>query len=116
MILLLTSLEVFQNVKLLPFLGSIALLLVTYIFTNEITKNRKAGIISLLFLIQSYTFLKYDSFAMYENFWVLFYVLSLYLIYKKFYTSCISYALSIFTKAFTAIFLSLIHISEPTRP
>ena len=107
MILLLTSLEVFQNVKLLPFLGSIALLLVTYIFTNEITKNRKAGIISLLFLIQSYTFLKYDSFAMYENFWVLFYVLSLYLIYKKFYTSCVSYALSIFTKAFTAIFLPL---------
>jgi len=107
MILLIASLEIFQNVKLLPFLGSIALLLVTYIFTNEITKNRKAGIISLLFLIQSYTFLKYDSFAMYENFWVLFYVLSLYLIYKKFYTSCISYALSIFTKAFTAIFLPL---------
>ncbi len=107
MVLLITSLEVFQNVKLLPFLGSIALLLVTYIFTNEITKNRKAGIISLLFLIQSYTFLKYDSFAMYENFWVLFYVLSLYLIYKKFYTSCISYALSIFTKAFTAIFLPM---------
>ena len=107
MILLIASLEIFQNVKLLPFLGSIALLLVTYIFTNEITKNRKAGIISLLFLIQSYTFLKYDSFAMYENFWVLFYVLSLYLIYKKFYTSCVSYALSIFTKAFTAIFLPL---------
>ncbi len=107
MLLLITSLEVLQNVKLLPFLGSIALLLITYIFTNEITKNRKAGIISLLFLIQSYTFLKYDSFAMYENFWVLFYVLSLYLIYKKFYTSCISYALSIFTKAFTAIFLPL---------
>ena len=44
---------------------------------------------------------------MYENFWVLFYVLSLYLIYKKFYTSSISYALSILTKAFTAIFLPL---------
>jgi hypothetical protein len=107
MILLIGSLEIFQNVKLLPFLGSIALLLVTYIFTNEITKNRLAGIISLLFLIQSYTFLRYDSFAMYENFWVLFYVLSLYLIYKKFLTSPISYALSIFTKAFTAIFLPL---------
>ena len=107
MILLIGSLEIFQNVKLLPFLGSISLLLVTYFFTNEITKNRLAGIISLLFLIQSYTFLRYDSFAMYENFWVLFYVLSLYLIYKKFYTSSISYALSILTKAFTAIFLPL---------
>ena len=107
MILLITSLEVFQNVKLLPFLGSIALLLVTYILTNEITKNRVAGIISMLFLLQSYTFLRYDSFAMYENFWVVFYILSLYLIYKKFFTSAISYALSILTKAFTAIFLPM---------
>ena len=107
MILLIASLEIFQNVKIIPFIGSIALLITTYFFTKEITKNRFAGIVSILVLIQSYTFLKYDTFAMYENFWVLFYVLSLYLIYKKFYTSCISYALSIFTKAFTAIFLPL---------
>ena len=107
MILLITSLEIFQNVKIIPFLGSIALLLTTFYLTKEITKNKLAGIISLLVLIQSYTFLKYDSFAMYENFWVLFYILSLYLISKKFYTSSISYALSILTKAFTAIFLPL---------
>ena len=107
MILLITSLEIFQNVKVIPFLGSIGLLITTYFLTKEITKNRLAGIISLLVLIQSYTFLKYDSFAMYENFWVLFYVLSLYLIFKNFYTSSISYALSILTKAFTAIFLPL---------
>ena len=107
MILLITSLEIFQNVKIIPFLGSIALLITTYIFTNEITKNRLAGIISLLVLLQSYTFLRYDTFAMYENFWVLFYVLSLYLIFKNFYSSSISYALSILTKAFTAIFLPL---------
>ncbi len=107
MILLIGSIEIFQNVKIIPFLGSIALLLVTYFFTNEITKNRFAGIISLLFLMQSYTFLRYDSFAIYENFWVVFYVLSLYLIYKKFFTSSISYALSILTKAFTAIFLPM---------
>ena len=107
MILLITSLEIFQNVKIIPFLGRIALLLTTFYLTKEITKNKLAGIISLLVLIQSYTFLKYDSFAMYENFWVLFYILSLYLISKKFYTSSISYALSILTKAFTAIFLPL---------
>ncbi len=107
MILLIGSIEIFQNVKIIPFLGSIALLLVTYFFTNEITKNRLAGIFSLIFLLQSYTFLRYDSFAMYENFWVVFYVLSLWLIYKKFFTSSISYALSILTKAFTAIFLPM---------
>ena len=62
MILLITSLEIFQNVKIIPFLGSIALLVVTYLFTTEITKNRLSGIIAFLFLIQSYTFLKYDSY------------------------------------------------------
>jgi hypothetical protein len=61
----------------------------------------------MLVLIQSYTFLKYDSFAMYENFWVLFYVLSLYAIYKKWQLSSVSYILSIFTKSFTAVFLPL---------
>ncbi len=107
MILLLTSLEILGNVKIIPFLGSIALLLTTYVFTKQVTNNRLAGIIAMLVLIQSYTFLKYDSFAMYENFWVLFYVLSLYAIYKKWQLSSISYILSIFTKTFTAIFLPL---------
>nr|AIE96542.1 hypothetical protein [uncultured marine thaumarchaeote AD1000_80_F03] len=107
MILLLTSLEILGNVKIIPFLGSIALLLTTYVFTKQITNNRLAGIIAMLVLIQSYTFLKYDSFAMYENFWVLFYVLSLYAIYKKWQLSSVSYILSIFTKTFTAIFLPL---------
>ncbi len=107
MILLIASLEIFQNVKIIPFIGSLALLLTTYFFTKEITKNNLAGIVSVLVLIQSSTFLKYDTFAMYENFWVLFYVFSLYLIFKKFYLSSISYALSILTKAFTAIFLPL---------
>ena len=107
MILLLTSLEILGNVKIIPFLGSIALLLTTYVFTKQVTNSRLAGIIAMLVLIQSYTFLKYDSFAMYENFWVLFYVLSLYAIYKKWQLSSVSYILSIFTKTFTAIFLPL---------
>ena len=107
MILLLTSLEILGNVKIIPFLGSIALLLTTYVFTKQVTNNRLAGIIAMLVLIQSYTFLKYDSFAMYENFWVLFYVLSLYAIYKKWQLSSVSYILSIFTKTFTVIFLPL---------
>ena len=103
MILLIASLDIFQNVKIIPFLGSIALLVTTYFLTKEITQNRLAGIVSMLILIQSYTFLRYDSFAMYENFWALFYVVSLYVILKKHYLSSISYILSILT-------LSLIHI------
>ena len=107
MILLLTSLEILGNVKIIPFIGSIALLITTYFFTKQITNNRLAGIIAVLVLIQSYTFLRYDSFAMYENFWVLLYILSLYTVYKKWQLSSVSYILSIFTKTFTAIFLPL---------
>ena len=107
MILLLTSLEILGNVKIIPFIGSIALLITTYFFTKQLTNNRLAGIIAVLVLIQSYTFLRYDSFAMYENFWVLLYILSLYTVYKKWQLSSVSYILSIFTKTFTAIFLPL---------
>jgi len=107
MILLLTSLEILGNVKIIPFIGSIALLITTYFFTKQITNNRLAGIIAVLVLIQSYTFLRYDSFAMYENFWVLLYILSLYTVYKKWQLSSVSYILSIFTKTFSAIFLPL---------
>ena len=107
MILLLTSLDILGNVKIIPFLGSIALLLTTFFLTRQLTKNNIAGVVSMLVLIQSYTFLRYDSFAMYENFWVLFYIISLYIIQKKWHLSSISYILSIFTKTFTAIFLPL---------
>ena len=54
MILLIASLEIFQNVKIIPFIGSIALLITTYFFTKEITKNRFAGIVSILVLIGLY--------------------------------------------------------------
>ena len=107
MILLLTSLDTLGNVKIIPFLGSIALLLTTFFLTRQLTKNNIAGVVSMLILIQSYTFLRYDSFAMYENFWVLFYIISLYIIQKKWHLSSVSYILSIFTKTFTAIFLPL---------
>jgi hypothetical protein len=105
MVLLSASQEIFQNIKILPFIASIALVIVTYFLTVEISKKRFAGIISMAVLLQSHTFLEFDTIAVYENFWVLFYVLSLYVIYKRWYFSSILYVLSVFTKAFVAPFL-----------
>ena len=105
--LLKVSLEVFQNIKIIPFLGSISLLLLTYFFTVAITKKRFAGIVAMLILVQSYTFLRFDTVATYSNFWTLFYLLSLFLILNRWYLSPISYFASIFSKPLTAAYLPL---------
>ena len=105
MFLLDTSNDIFQNIKILPFVASIILVIFTYLLTNQITQKRFAGIVSMVILLQSFTFLKYDTIAVYENFWVLFYVISLYVIYKKWYLSAIAYILAVFTKAFVAPYL-----------
>lgn len=105
MFLLSISQEIFQNIKILPFVASIALVIATYFLTTTISHKRFAGIVSMVVLLQSHTFLEFDTIAVYENFWVLFYVLSLYVIYKRWYLSSILYVLSVFTKAFVSPFL-----------
>jgi len=103
--LLYSSHTVFQNTHVVPFIASISLLLLTYFFTVKISKKRFPGIVAMVVLMQSHTFLQYDTLATYTNFWVLFYLLSLYLIYKRWYLSPISFLLSIFSKSLTVIFL-----------
>jgi len=88
--LLKSSLVLFGNIKILPILGSVSLILLTYFFTVHIAKKRLAGIISMVILFQSYVFLRFDTIATYANFWTLFYLLSLYLISKKWYLSPVS--------------------------
>jgi len=105
--LLKISVEVFQNIRIMPFLASISLLLLTYFFTVKITHKRFAGIVAMLILVQSSTFYNFDTIATYSNFWGLFYLLSLYLIYKKWYLSPISYIASIFSKPLTIAFVPL---------
>jgi len=105
--LIYSSNEIFDNVNVIPYIGSIALLVLTYFFTAKITNKRFAGIIAMLVLLQSYTFLEYDTTATYSNFWTLFYLLSLYVIYNKWYLSPASYILSIFSKPLSAIFLPM---------
>tara|TARA_Y100001936_G_scaffold232279_1_gene257065 strand:+ start:58 stop:1260 length:1203 start_codon:yes stop_codon:yes gene_type:complete len=102
MLLLDASQKIFQNIKILPFVASILVILFTYLLTVQITEKRFAGIIAVLVLIQSNTFLRFDTVAVYENFWVLFYLLSIYFIKKQWILSPIFYILSFFTKAFVA--------------
>ena len=76
MILLDFSQEFFQNIKLLPFVASIFTIVLTALITIQISKKRLAGIIAMLVLLSSVTFTDFDTIAVYENFWVLFYLIS----------------------------------------
>ena len=105
MILLDFSQEFFQNIKILPFTASILTVVFTALIAIQISKKRLAGIIAMIVLLQSVTFTDFDTIAVYENFWVLFYLISIYLINKRWWhTSPIAFLLSIFTKAFTATY------------
>ena len=101
MMLLDFSQEFLQNIKFLPFVASILVIIFTALITIQISKKRFAGIISMIVLLQSITFTDFDTIAVYENFWVLFFLISLYTIQKRsWYISPISFILSIFSKAF----------------
>jgi len=105
--LLLISLKLFGNDKIVPFLASIGLLVTTYLITTKITKKRFAGIIAFIILLQSNLFLTYDTSVAYTNFWTLFYVLSLYFVFRLWPLSPFSYLISIPAKALTVLFLPM---------
>jgi len=105
--LITTSMQLFGNYKVIPFIASIALLITTFLITNQITKKRFAGIIALIILLQSNLFLTYDTSVTYDNFWILFYLLSLYLIFKVWPLSPVSYLLALPSKALTLLFLPM---------
>ena len=107
MFLLDVSLDIFQNIKLLPFIASILVVVFTYLVTVQFCQKRFAGIIAVIVLLQTYTFLKFDTTAVYENFWVLFFLISLYVIEKKWFLSPIFYILAFYTKAYVAPFFLL---------
>ena len=104
MVLLVSSIEIFQNIKILPFVASISLLIVTFFLTYQISHKRFSGIVALLIILQSHTFLFFDTVAVFENFWILFFLISLYLINRKWQLSSILYLLALFSKAFIFVF------------
>lgn len=101
------SMKAFGNYKVIPYLATIALLIMIYLFVAEIAKKRFAGIISTILTMQSGVFLFYDTSVSYTNLWVLFFLTSLYLIIKKWQISPASFVLGMFSKGLTAVFLPI---------
>jgi len=102
-----SSMILFGNYAVIPFLASIALVIMVYFFTKQITNKRFAGLVAAMILLQSNVFLTFDTSVAYTNFWILFYLLSLYFMYKAWPLSPISYIASIPAKALTVTFLPM---------
>ena len=119
MILLDVSQDLFQNIKLLPFIASILVVVFTALITIQISKKRFAGIIAMIILLQSITFTDFDTIAVYENFWVLFYLISIYSIQKKWWhSSPFLFILAVFSKAFivTYFWMNVFYIYRSDIP
>ena len=119
MILLDVSQDFFQNIKLLPFIASILVVVFTALITIQISKKRFAGIVSMLILLLSITFTDFDTIAVYENFWVLFYLISIYSIQKKWWhASPFLFILAVFSKAFivTYFWMNIFYIYRSDIP
>lgn len=101
------SMILFGSYKVLSFVSSIALLVITYLLTKQITKKRFPGIISVAILLYSGIFLHYDDSAAYPHFWILFYLVSLYIILRAEMLSPIFYVLGVLSKSIIAVFLPM---------
>ncbi|MDE1725491.1 MAG: hypothetical protein KGH76_06310, partial [Thaumarchaeota archaeon] len=104
-LLLSASLYIFGNIRVVPFITSMALLLATYFFTKKITQKRISGVVAMAILLQAQTFLEYSTTASYDNSWILLYLFALYLVQKFWPPSPVSFLVSIFSKALTIAFL-----------
>jgi len=102
-----SSLILFGNDAIIPFIASITLLITVYFFTKKITQKRFAGLVAMAILLQSNLFLYFDTTVAYTNFWVLLFLLSLYFMYNVWPLSPLMYIFSIFSKALTIMFLPM---------
>jgi len=85
------SMEIFGSYQIFTFIASMVCLFLTYLVTVQISKKRFAGIIALLIVLQSDNFLIYDTTITYPIFWIMFFLLSMYFVFKRWPLSPISY-------------------------
>jgi len=101
------SMELFGSYRVAPFIASVLCLFLTYLITVEITKKRFAGIIALAVVLQSGNFLIYDTTITYPIFWIMFFLLSIYFIFKSWSLSPISFTSAVFSHSLSLGFLPI---------
>jgi hypothetical protein len=101
------SMKIFGNYKVVPFVASIAMLILTYYATKQLASKRFAGLVAFVLVLQSGIFLLYDTSLTYDNYWILFYLLSLYVIHRVWVLSPVSFVLSILSKHISVLFVPM---------
>lgn len=99
------SVDVFHNAKIIPFVLSSSLLAVSYLFSVQITGKRWAGVITVLIISISSLFKFFDTSPAYDNSWILFYFLSLYMIKRKWLLSPVFFVMAVTCKPLVLLFL-----------
>jgi len=105
-----SSMEIFGTYRVIPFIASTICLFLTYLITVQISKKRFAGIIALGIVLQSQNFLIYDTIITYPIFWIMFYLLSIYFIFKSSLLSPTSFIPALFAHPLS---LGLLPITFP---
>lgn len=99
------TMEIFGSYRVAPFIASILCLFLTYLVTVQISKKRFAGIIAFVIVLQSENFLTYDTTITYPILWIMFYLLSIYFVFKIFPLSPISFSAAAISHPLTVGFL-----------
>ncbi len=73
------------NIRILPFVSSVLLLVLTFELTRKLTNKRLSGIVSMAVLASCQLFYAYDMRATFPVFWVTFYLASLYVVTTKYW-------------------------------
>lgn len=101
------SMKIFGNYRVIPFMATISLLILTYFISSHLSQKKFSGLVSLSFVLSSTIFLTYDTTITYPNFWILFYILSLFTIYKKWPLSAALFVFSVASKPLPVFFLPM---------
>lgn len=99
------SAEVFHNHHAVPLALSLGLVGATYLLGAQLSGKRIWGLAAASVLALSNIFRQFDTSAVYPNDWVLFFVLSLYFVQKKWQLSPAFFIMSILAKPLAILFL-----------
>lgn len=97
--------ELFGNPKIISFAESIGILFLVYLIANKITKSNYAGLIASMFLISSSIFVNNATALGFSTEWVFFFLLSVYMVYKRPELVGVFYILSLFSKGMGFLYI-----------
>ncbi len=80
--ILLASNDLFGDYRVIPMISSGLLLVLTFLFTKEVTKRNYTGLVAVLWVLHSPIFYKYDAVLTYPSMWATLLLFSLYVLYK----------------------------------